>query len=279
MSFSTSPQIITMWISGPIASALLTGIGWRWGFGIFSIALPLATLPFITLVLWNQRKAFRTGLLPRKTANKIPDTPESAFSTLKRIFLQIDLPGLFILLCGLSLFLLPFTLYSFQESRLRISSYRQLHRRWPRPHHRLCTLRTLPRTNTIPPICSPSRPHHPSRHPNRVPLNIRLRPNYRLWYILPPSRHQPQRHANLIHNIRHHSGHLRLDTHPRCYRTVDRPSQNPGPGNRHPTDDGRSWVIPALPSPIQQQSRRHDRHHSPRFPSLSAQRPFALLSS
>ena len=114
MSFSTSPEIICMWIGGPIASSLLTGIGWRWGFGIFAFALPAAMAPFVLLLFWNERKAIRTGLVAKKDLDSTPEIDESAFRILKRFVIEVDLLGLLILATGLSLFLLPFTLYSFQ---------------------------------------------------------------------------------------------------------------------------------------------------------------------
>ncbi|RMZ80104.1 hypothetical protein DV737_g3179, partial [Chaetothyriales sp. CBS 132003] len=111
MAFSTSPDIITMWVAGPMASSLLTGIGWRWGVGIYTIVLPVTLLPFIGFILWNQHKAVKLGLLqPKETSTR----SESFLHRFKRVVLDIDLAGLLILAAGLSLFLLSFTLYSFQ---------------------------------------------------------------------------------------------------------------------------------------------------------------------
>ncbi|RMZ82794.1 hypothetical protein DV738_g1609, partial [Chaetothyriales sp. CBS 135597] len=110
MAFSTSPDIITMWLAGPTASHLLTGIGWRWGAGMYAIIYPAAVLPFVWLVLWNQHKAVKLGVLQPKEASKT----ESFLCRCKRVILDIDLAGLVILGAGLSLFLLAFTLYSFQ---------------------------------------------------------------------------------------------------------------------------------------------------------------------
>lgn len=117
ISFSTSPDIITMWIGGPVASSLLKGIGWRWGFGIFVLALPVVVLPFWALILWNQRKARKVGLLPDRSEPEENDSKETAFSVVKKFAIEVDLVGLLMLASGISLFLLPFTLYSFQKAR------------------------------------------------------------------------------------------------------------------------------------------------------------------
>ncbi|RMD44421.1 hypothetical protein DV735_g731, partial [Chaetothyriales sp. CBS 134920] len=109
MAFSTSPDIITMWLAGPTASRLLNGIGWRWGAGMYAIIYPVAVIPFVWLILWNQHNALRLGVLQPKAASK-----ETFLRRFKQAILDIDLAGLVILAAGLSLFLLAFTLYSFQ---------------------------------------------------------------------------------------------------------------------------------------------------------------------
>ncbi|KGO36746.1 Major facilitator superfamily domain, general substrate transporter [Penicillium expansum] len=57
LSFATSPYIITTWIGGPISQSVLEGPGWRWGFGIFTIVVPIVVAPLCLLFFWNQQKA------------------------------------------------------------------------------------------------------------------------------------------------------------------------------------------------------------------------------
>ena len=67
LSFATSPYIITTWIGGPVAQSVLSGPGWRWAFGIFTIIIPVVVTPLAALVLFNDRKARKQGLLePRR---------------------------------------------------------------------------------------------------------------------------------------------------------------------------------------------------------------------
>jgi MFS family permease len=88
-AFLTSPFIITAWIAGPLAEAYLrpetvdgeqivTGIGWRWAYGNFAIAIPIVALPLFALFQWNYRRALKAGLIPvEKTARTFAQSPTS----------------------------------------------------------------------------------------------------------------------------------------------------------------------------------------------------------
>ncbi|KAF2852400.1 siderophore iron transporter-like protein mirB [Plenodomus tracheiphilus IPT5] len=105
-----SASLITGWIAGPIAEGYLGGPGWRWGFGMFSILVPVVTLPLFGLLMDNYRKAKRMGLItPRDSARS--RTPWQSFAHYCREF---DAVGLLLLSAGVALFLLPFNLYAFQ---------------------------------------------------------------------------------------------------------------------------------------------------------------------
>jgi MFS family permease len=112
LSFATSPYIITTWIGGPISQSVLEGPGWRWGFGIFTIVVPVVVTPLCILFFLNQRKAKKSGLL---TPNSGPIT----ISIVKRYCIEVDLFGIILLAGGMALFLLPFSLWSYQEDQWR----------------------------------------------------------------------------------------------------------------------------------------------------------------
>jgi hypothetical protein len=111
LAFATSPYIVTTWIGGPMAEAILLGPGWRWGFGIFTIITPIVVLPLCFLFLWNERKARRAGLI----AERGPLT----LAAMKKYFIEADVIGIVILAAGMSLFLLPFNIYSRQPEGWR----------------------------------------------------------------------------------------------------------------------------------------------------------------
>jgi hypothetical protein len=107
LSFATSPYVITTWIGGPVAQSILGGPGWRWGFGIFTIIIPVVVVPLAALVLYNDRKAKKMGLI-EETKFKW------SAANVKKFCVDIDLIGIFILTAGMALFLLPFSLWSYQ---------------------------------------------------------------------------------------------------------------------------------------------------------------------
>jgi MFS family permease len=112
LAFATTPYIITTWIAGPIAAKILTGPGFRWGFGIFAIAVPVVVGPLISLFFVNQQKAKRLGLIESRRG-------KLTFAAIKKYIIDVDLFGIIILAAGMALFLLPFSIYSFQEKGWR----------------------------------------------------------------------------------------------------------------------------------------------------------------
>jgi MFS family permease len=112
LAFATSPYIITPWIGGPVSESILDGPNWRWGFGMWTIVTPAIVLPLVLLFMWNQRKAKKQGLL-QSSGTKL--TPRSVYD----YCVQVDLFGLLLLAGGMALFLLPFSLYSYQSQGWR----------------------------------------------------------------------------------------------------------------------------------------------------------------
>jgi MFS family permease len=114
IAYASSPWLITTWVYGYAARDILDGIGFRWGFGIFSILVPIVCAPWIALLWLNQRKAEKAGLIPaRHTASM------SLKDKARYYFKEFDLVGLLILATGLALFLLAFNIYSYQRDTWR----------------------------------------------------------------------------------------------------------------------------------------------------------------
>lgn len=109
LSFATSPYIVTTWIGGPISDSILHGPGWRWGFGILAIVLPAVVCPIIVLFFIQLRKAKKAGYLPETKSE------DSWLKSVWKYVIEVDLLGLVILMAGMALFLLPFSLYSYQN--------------------------------------------------------------------------------------------------------------------------------------------------------------------
>ncbi|KAH9486188.1 MFS siderochrome iron transporter 1 [Psilocybe cubensis] len=112
-AFATSPYLATTWIGGPLADAFLEGPGFRWGFGSFAIITPAITLPLFFVFYLNYSKAEKMGLITRTPSGR---TLSESF---KHYAVEFDVVGLFLIISGLALFLLPFSLYSYQENTWR----------------------------------------------------------------------------------------------------------------------------------------------------------------
>ncbi|KAL7795066.1 hypothetical protein V8C37DRAFT_415003 [Trichoderma ceciliae] len=108
-ALTSSPNIITTWLGGPISNAFLNGPGWRWCFGAFSVIVPVACLPLFGLLMFNYFKAKKQGVI--SSARKETRAPWASFLHYCREF---DAIGLLLLTTGLALFLLPFNLYAMQ---------------------------------------------------------------------------------------------------------------------------------------------------------------------
>ena len=108
-AYVSSPYIITVWVTGPLATAFVNGPGWRWFYGAFAIITVVVNVPLLALFWVNYRKAVRLGtIVPTKSTRTFMES-------FKHYIIEFDAGGLFLLMGGLVFFLLPFSLYSYQD--------------------------------------------------------------------------------------------------------------------------------------------------------------------
>jgi MFS family permease len=99
------PFLWTVWAGPEVGASILAGPGWRWGYGIWAIILPVCFIPLAASLWMNQRRAKKLGFeLPS------PFHGYSAWEVLKNLWYDLDLFGLLLLTAGISLILLPLTL-------------------------------------------------------------------------------------------------------------------------------------------------------------------------
>ncbi|KAI4087424.1 MAG: hypothetical protein LQ344_006814 [Seirophora lacunosa] len=99
------PFLVTVWVGAPIADSLLSRTTWRWGYGIWTIVLPVAFLPLALALFLNMRKA--------KKLNQLAPPPwkgQDFFGGVKNIWNELDIMGLLLLSAACSLILIPCTL-------------------------------------------------------------------------------------------------------------------------------------------------------------------------
>ncbi|XEV02586.1 hypothetical protein FSHL1_007873 [Fusarium sambucinum] len=106
-AFTSSPYMITAFAGPKSAEAfLLNGDQWRWGFGTFSIVLPVVAAPLYALLRYNLQKAKKQGLLARESSGR------SVLESIKWGLIEFDAAGAFLFAAGLVIFLLPFSIAS-----------------------------------------------------------------------------------------------------------------------------------------------------------------------
>jgi MFS family permease len=108
IAFSASPWLATVWAFGPASQSILDTIGFRWGFGIWAIVIPIVCAPLFFLFYFNLVKARKAGLVTKVHSG---DTWSESVAYYAREF---DVIGLLLICTGLALFLLSFNLYSKQ---------------------------------------------------------------------------------------------------------------------------------------------------------------------
>ncbi|ODN80959.1 hypothetical protein L202_03072 [Cryptococcus amylolentus CBS 6039] len=116
----SSPYVVTAWISGEIASGInaFSDNGWRWGFGMFIIMVPVLISPLIIILYWAGYKAKKIGALSlasssyaRRQALGIEEEQRTFTQNIVHYWRQMDAFGLLLMAFSWALMLLPFTLY------------------------------------------------------------------------------------------------------------------------------------------------------------------------
>lgn len=86
-AFTSSPYMITAFAGAKASEDVLNGIGWRWGFGIFSIIFPIVAAPLFFVLKFNLKKAREQGTL---AAVKASQHARSSWQRVKYWVLEFD---------------------------------------------------------------------------------------------------------------------------------------------------------------------------------------------
>lgn len=101
------PFLANVWLGPALAETVLQNLNWRWGYGIWSIVLPVAFLPLALALVINQRKAAMRGILPTSQF-----AGESWSEMFKTLWFELDFFGLVLIGFAFTLILIPLTLAS-----------------------------------------------------------------------------------------------------------------------------------------------------------------------
>ncbi|KAF7791098.1 hypothetical protein EIP86_002059 [Pleurotus ostreatoroseus] len=112
------PFIINGFVGANISTQVIENSTWRWGYGMFTILVPVSLSPLVFTLFWAERKARRLGLVEKALGRPAEQTTPSRQ---KRTSLPVliwrwteafDLIGLVLLVVAVALILVPLTLSS-----------------------------------------------------------------------------------------------------------------------------------------------------------------------
>ncbi|KAJ4315091.1 hypothetical protein N0V84_008539 [Fusarium piperis] len=101
--------IPTLYAGTYLGEHMLLFSSWRWGYGMWSIILPVTAIPTIGIMLWMGRRAKNIGLITERLS-LLHGAPSGAIGKAKHIATQLDLIGALLLIGGLAMTLLPMTI-------------------------------------------------------------------------------------------------------------------------------------------------------------------------
>ncbi|KAG8715583.1 hypothetical protein FRC09_016490 [Ceratobasidium sp. 395] len=103
----SAPFIINAFAGSEVSASVMApgGPGWRWGYGMFAVLVPVTIFPLIATLGWAQHKAQTQGLVQPGS-----DVQRTRFQKIADVFAEIDIFGLLILAGGVACVLLPLTL-------------------------------------------------------------------------------------------------------------------------------------------------------------------------
>jgi MFS family permease len=112
--FSSTPYISNTFAGPSAAQAFLEGSTWRWGYGAFTIIIPVMCSPLIAIFTIQLRRAKKAGFYSDKRRSD-----RSFMQSLWFWVIELDVLGILLIVAGFSLLLLPFSLASYQGDKWR----------------------------------------------------------------------------------------------------------------------------------------------------------------
>jgi MFS family permease len=96
------PYLINFAVAGPLVELVMSTKGWRFGFFLWTIILPISALPLLITLIIGQRRAGRAGLLMTN-----PIRSNSFWKGVAELGGEVDAIGLLLFSAGFLLLLIP----------------------------------------------------------------------------------------------------------------------------------------------------------------------------
>ncbi|KAJ7097775.1 drug:h+ antiporter [Mycena belliarum] len=103
LSLNSFPFLINAFIGSNISAAIIENAGWRWGYGMFVILIPIALSPLIGTLLWSER-------ITRRRMGSANAPKKACIRSILDIAEELDVVGLLLIGTSISLMLLPLSL-------------------------------------------------------------------------------------------------------------------------------------------------------------------------
>ncbi|EEP79682.1 predicted protein [Uncinocarpus reesii 1704] len=110
-AFSTSPYIATTFAGPAAAQAFYRFSSWRWAFGTFTILLPSASVPVVSIFIFSRRKARSKGYLEKKSSGR------TLLQSVQHYLVEFDVVGMILVIAAFALILLPLSMASYQNAK------------------------------------------------------------------------------------------------------------------------------------------------------------------
>lgn len=104
------PYLFTVWMGPWLADQILRRASWRWGFGIWALLLPMASIPLIIALYRQKRRSRRRALVETDEAGPVRKGVRGLLPFLRRLGSDLDVLGLLLFTAGFSLVLIPISL-------------------------------------------------------------------------------------------------------------------------------------------------------------------------
>lgn len=112
--FTSTPYISNTFAGPAAAQAFLDGSTWRWGYGAFTIIIPVIVAPLIIIFTIQMNRAVKQGVYVKKKEEN-----RTLWESVKYWVIELDVAGMLLIVAGFSLLLLPFSLAGYQAQQWR----------------------------------------------------------------------------------------------------------------------------------------------------------------
>ncbi|KAF7591348.1 hypothetical protein BBP40_001672 [Aspergillus hancockii] len=116
-AFASTPFICTAFTAPLAGQSFVRHTGWRWGYGVFAIVIPVAISPLAIVFKSYERKAIKMGLYKREPSGR------TVIQSIVHYVHEFDVIGALILMAAWILLLLPFSLNTYGRVQYKSAAF------------------------------------------------------------------------------------------------------------------------------------------------------------